>query len=379
MKKKIVFVVTVPMTINFFLKDQIIALSELYDVTVITNAKSASELGQVAPMVKFIPIDIHREIAPWSDLKALWALFLCFRRNKYDSVHSVTPKAGLLSMVSAFLAGVPVRIHMFTGQVWATRQGVSRLILKIMDKIIAWSASTILVDSASQRTFLIQEGVVSINHSLVIAKGSICGVNLQRFCLNKKTRKEMRAKIGLDDRSIGVLFLGRLKKDKGIIDLAQAFSLLEKRFPDVHLVIVGPDEDNLQGDVKQILSGCGLRLHFIAQTNEPENYMMACDIFCLPSYREGFGSVIIEAAACGIPAIGSRIYGVTDAIDENETGLLFEPGDVTELANTLVTLLKDPERRQELGKNALSRVQLDFSREYVTQELLKLYKSKLKV
>ncbi len=378
MKKKIAVVVAAPMTINFFLKDQVIALSKIYDVTIICNAENSLEIGTVAQHVRFIPIDIRREIAPWSDLRALWSLFKVFRQNNYEIVHSVTPKAGLLAMLAALFARTPIRVHMFTGQVWATRYGVSRLILKTLDKVIAWSATILLVDSASQRDYLIKQGIVSKERSMVLAKGSISGVDLQRFHLDQGVREKIRLQMGLGTDAVAVLFLGRLKKDKGIIDLAQAFSFLGKKFEKAHLVIVGPDEDNLQAEMEKILSDYGSHLHFVPQTNEPENFMMACDIFCLPSYREGFGSVVIEAAACRVPAVGSRIYGVTDAIVENETGLLFNPGDITDLTNTLEILLNNSEKRLKLGKNALTRVHLDFSREYVTRELLKLYESKLR-
>ena len=138
-------------------------------------------------------------------------------------------------------------------------------------------------------------------------------------------------------------------------------------------MLVGPDEANIEGAVRTICKSCEGRLHVVGQTDTPEDYMAAADVFCLPSYREGFGSVIIEAAATGIPAIGSRIYGMTDAIEEGRTGFLHEPGDVQGIAELMQRFLKDAELRQRMGEAARLRAEELYAQQKVTGALMDFY------
>ena len=175
----------------------------------------------------FTDRSIERDIAPLKDLIALWQMTRELRRGRFDLVHSVTPKAGLLAMVGGFLAGVPHRIHTFTGQVWATRRGLGRFVLKNMDRLTALTATRVLVDSPSQRDFLLLQGVVKADKSMVLGEGSIGGVDLQRFRPDPEIRKAVRTQLGVDDSVPLLLFVGRLKRDKGILDLAKAYAMLE--------------------------------------------------------------------------------------------------------------------------------------------------------
>ena len=367
LKRKICLVAASDMTITAFLMKHIEALSERYTISVVANAP-ADLFVDSGLRVRVIPLAIQREISPWLDLKALWQLWWLFRYEKFDSIHSITPKAGLLSMLAARIARLPRRVHIFTGQVWATHRGVSRLLLKTMDRLLAACATHLLADSASQRDFLVAQGVVAAGKVEVLAQGSISGVDITRFRPNATARKGIRKDLGITEEETVFLFLGRLNRDKGVLDLAQAFSTLSER---CHLLFVGPDEVSMQAEITSFVTAASV--HFIPYTDRPEQYMAAADIFCLPSYREGFGSVIIEAAACGIPAIGSRIYGVSDAIEEGKSGLLFEAGNVDELSTCLLHLLTDEPLRRRMGEDALLRARRDFSSERVTQAWLEYY------
>lgn len=166
-KKKICFVVAVSSTAQAFLKDHIEALSEDYDVFIAGNISSSDELTGLN-VCSYKHIDIEREISIKNDLKAVSQLSSYFRKMKFDAIHSVTPKAGLVSALAGFLARIPVRIHIFTGQVWATRKGFMRFMLKSIDWLIAKLNTHILVDGASQCQFLIDEGVVSAKKAQVL-------------------------------------------------------------------------------------------------------------------------------------------------------------------------------------------------------------------
>ena len=372
-KPKIAVVVTTPLIIRFFLYKHIEAMTKRYSVIVLTTSEQADLLNILPEEVKFYPIPIKRKISLGSDVKTLFKLIQIFRKEKYVLVHSVTPKAGLLSMFAAKLTSVPFRIHTFTGQVWVTRHGVSRFLLKSLDKTIAFNATRVLVDSNSQREFLIKQHIVSKEKSSVLADGSICGVDLTRFHINAKKRISVRKELSISESSVLIIYVGRLTRDKGVFDLVNAFSLLHKQFPETKLLVVGPDEEGIQSQLYNVLQDCIESVRFVPYTTEPEHYMQAADIFCLPSYREGFGSSIIEAAAWGLPAIASRIYGLTDAVKEEETGLLVNPGDVTGLANAIIELVKDGELRKSFGEAAYQRARRDFSQERITRELLTLY------
>jgi len=371
--ERLCIVVASEMTVKSFLRQQITALSEQYDVTLIVNTQQADFAGKNGLPVKVIPLAIERAINPVADFLALLRLFRLFRQHSFDLVHSVTPKAGLLAMLAGKMAGIRFRIHTFTGQVWATRQGMSLLLLKSMDRLLAASATHLLTDSGSQRQFLIDEHITRAEKIDVLADGSISGVNTERFRPDQHARSVMRMQLGVSDDDVLLLFLGRLNRDKGVLDLAAAFAHVAGEHAGLHLLLVGPDEGGLQESVQATCAAHATRLHIVDYTDKPEACFAAADIFCLASYREGFGTVIIEAAACGIPAIGSSIYGISDAIQNEQTGLLFEAGNVAELGLAIAQLTADSALRKQMGTAALERARDDFAASRLVQAWLAYY------
>ena len=376
-RPRICIVVAAPLTLKAFMLGHLEALAGIADVTVVADFTPADAAFAWPDAVTRVAVPIARPIAPWADLRALLALLRLFRRQRFDLVHSITPKAGLLAMLAAALAGVPLRLHSFTGQVWVTRAGTQRSLLKSADRQIARLATHVLADSASQREFLIAQGVVAASKSAVLARGSICGVDTARFRPEAAARERVRHRHGIAADAVVFLYLGRLNRDKGVVDLAHAFGEIGARHPDAHLLLVGPDEGNLSAAITRAAAACAGRLHRAGLTDRPQDYFACADAFCLPSYREGFGSTIIEAAAAGVPAIGSRIYGLIDAIVEGETGLLIEPGNIGQLVQSMSTLAGDASLRRRMGQRARDRVVRDFSSEVVTAALLDYYQSRL--
>lgn len=374
--KKVCFIATIPAPLRSFMAGYIRESAKDWSVRVISNPDGAELLDDLK--AEFIPLSIERKPSPWRDLFALIQEVIIFRRERFDLIHSITPKAGLLSMLAGRVAGVPNRIHTFTGQVWATKRGWKRSVLKLFDKLIVLFATHVLLDSPSQRDFLISEGILSQEKGIVIGHGSICGVDAHRFCPNAKIRETVRTELSISSEQSIILYLGRLNREKGILDLAAAFADIASKRSDVVLVLVGSEEDVSFERVQQI---CGEehreRVRRVSFTPTPERYMVAADIFCLPSYREGFGQVIIEAGASGVPTVASRIYGITDAVDDGKTGLLFPPGDIAALTQALLELIENQELRQRMGELARKRAIEFFSNEMFTAELLRLYKSLL--
>jgi glycosyltransferase involved in cell wall biosynthesis len=374
MRKKICIVSTIGRPILVFLRPHIEMLTREYDVTLLANACEADFSDLIGPHVRFIPFGIVRKISIMRDLAALIKLYLILRRENFELIHSVMPKSGLVAMVAGFLARVPCRIHTFTGQVWATKKGPERWLLRALDKVLVWCSTGLLADSFSQKDFLINEGVVKKGKITVLGNGSICGVDLSIFNSNFFTRCEIRSMLEIPEKAFVYLFLGRLTKDKGVLDLAVAFARVSEKVPNTYLVMVGPDEDSLDLQLSHILLQCKDKFRRVNYTNHPEKYMCMADIFCLPSYREGFGSTIIESAACGVPAIASRIYGLTDAVESGVTGLLHPAGDVDALAACMLRMFHDDECRTVLAKQAYERSRNYFSKEIVVREMESYYR-----
>lgn len=363
--KHICFVLTTPLALNTFLLGHLAALAQRHQVAVCINTALAPISPELDARVELIPLPIQRRIAPWRDLAALVALWRLFRRRRFDLVHSLMPKSGLLAMIAACLAGVPHRLHTFTGQVWATRTGLARWVLRGLDRVLVRCATGVLADSFSQRDFLAAQGVAAAGDIHVLGQGSICGVDPRRFRPDAEARSSVRRELGLAADGFVFVYLGRVTRDKGVLDLARAFAGLESA-ADAGLLLVGPDEGGLRAGVEEICAGCASRPRFVAGTFQPERYLAAADVLVLPSYREGFGMVVIEAGAVGLPAIASRIYGVTDALEEGRTGLLFQPGDVPALRAAMQRLLDDAPLREALGARARERALRDFSAEQLT-------------
>lgn len=369
--KKICFIATIPAVVNSFLREHINASAQRWATQIVCSPRGSEILEGIVG--KLVLMDIERKVSPWKDLLFFLKLILFYRQEKFDIVHSIMPKTGFLSMLSAWINRVPNRIHTFTGQVWATRKGLKREFLKIFDRLIVYFATEILVDSPSQLEFLISEGILMPGKGNVIGNGSICGVDPEKFRPDQIIKNKVRNELNISKDAIVMLFLGRLNKDKGVLDLANAFTEISRIRPDTNLLLVGAEEDVSFERLQQICGTQANKLRRVDFTPHPERYIAASDIFCLPSYREGFGQSIIEAAATEVPTAASRIYGITDAVEEGKTGLLFPPGDVKILIETLLTLIENSALRKKMGIAARSRALSLFSSHRITSELINLY------
>ncbi|MEI6333187.1 MAG: glycosyltransferase family 4 protein [Methylococcaceae bacterium] len=368
---KICYVATIPAVVNSFLRDHIQAASEKYAVTVVCNSEDQYLLEGLNARLILLPIE--RKPSPWKDAFVLFKLFKLFRHEQFDIVHSHMPKTGLLGMLAARLAGVPIRINTFHGEVWATRSGWQRKALKLLDQLVSLLATNILVVSPSQQAFLIKEGILPQGKAKVIGAGSICGVNPLRFHPDSDAGFTQRNDLGITQEAVVILFVGRLNRDKGMLDLATAFDAIAKHHSNVVLLLVGAEEDVPFSKIQEICNRERDCLRYVSFTAMPERFMAAADIFCLPSYREGLPMTILESAACGVPTVASRIYGITDAVEDGKTGLLFTAGDIAGLTQSLLRLIDEPLLRQEMGEAARVRALELFPSHKITAGMLSLY------
>lgn len=375
-KEKICFVTAIPKTAEVFLLVHLEKLAGDFELYILSNF-SLGVPPSLTKLAHCIHIPIQRHISFFTDLEVLIKLYWIMRRHSFSLVQSVTPKAGLLAIVAAWAAGIKYRIHWFTGQVWATRRGLSRALLKRADWLTASVASGLLADSYSQRQFLVKEYVCNSRKISVIANGSICGVDTERFIPNPKIRSEIRQRLAIPEAANVILFLGRLTHDKGLNELIEAAPLVYTFDTSAYFLFVGPDEGGFSSRLQNLGDNYPDRLQCIGYTDRPEDYMASADLFCLPSYREGFGNVIIEAASAGIPAVATKIYGLTDAIEDEQTGILVPVNDANALADALLRLTKNPLLREKMGRRARMRAVQHFSSALVAKELADYYADRL--
>ena len=353
-RKSICFIATAEFAVRAFLLSHLKELSKYYDLTVIVNLKNPKFLIDQKLDIKLININFSRKINIFLDCLSFAQLAYLFLIKRYDAVHSITPKAGLLAMTASFLTFIPVRVHCFTGQVWATKSGLSRLCLKLIDKIIGILSTKNIVDSKSQYNFLVKQNVLKKDKALVFGSGSVSGVDLLKFKPNTKVKSSLRKKLKISPSSFVFVFLGRLNSDKGIHDLINAF--ISTDLKSAYLLLVGPDEENISSKFK----GNQSNIIFSGLISSPQDFLAVSDVLCLPSYREGFGNVVIEAAATGVPSIVSNIYGLSDAIVLNKTGLAHEPHDVQEITKLMKSLFNNRKLVMDLGKAAKKRAISEF-------------------
>jgi glycosyltransferase involved in cell wall biosynthesis len=298
-------------------------------------------------------------------LVALIRLIQFFRLQSFKLVVSVAPKAGLLSMLAAFFTGVPNRIHIFQGEVWASKRGIQRFILKFADKLTATLATQLLAVSHSEKLFLIEQGICPREKINVLNHGSIGGVNLERYQFDAKTRVTIRDKLCIPLEAVVVIFVGRMNPDKGIYDLANAFRRASLSCDSLWLLCVGPDEGQVMPNFFKVLGEVITKTRVIGFVDNPQDYMMAADFMCLPSYREGFPVVVLEAAALALPTVGYKIYGVSDAVSDGSTGMLVDVANVEGLSRSLQYLADNSAFRRKLGSDAQKRIKSHFSSETV--------------
>lgn len=381
---RVAVVTSVPFFLVTQLKQQ---LTDLHarGAHITTFTAKGPELTQIecGERLRHMLVDIRRRPAPWHDLVASVRMAWLFRRHKFQIVHSTTPKAGLLTALAGWLTRVPIRLHTFTGQPWVTMSGPLRWISRASDQVIGLLNTRCYADSPSQRAFLVEQGIISPQRIDVIGSGSLAGVDTSRFDpdrFDQEERARIRAALGIASDAPVLVFIGRVTRDKGIGELLTAFRALRATGSSAELVLVGPQETGKTTEEHalrpELLRSQGV--HTVGYSDRPEQYLAIADILCLPSYREGFGTVVIEAAAMAVPTVGTLITGLNDAVVDGQTGLLVPPYDSFALEQALRRLLDDPPLRLRLGKTARTRCLREFDARVLNRLLADEYVRLLK-
>jgi len=374
--KSIALVSTVP----FFLVNQLAThirnLRRLgMEVTVVTSRGRELDVFSDDPGIRVVNIEIPRRIRPLADFRALITLFRLFRGHKFSLVHSTTPKAGLLCAIAGRLAGIPIRLHTFTGQVWTVKSGFMRMFLQSLDRLILHLNTHCYADSPSQQQFMVDSGVATADAISVYGPGSLAGVDVERFSperFSENEKKLLIRELGLKNDPLILTFIGRITEEKGVRELLAAFRQLQKRHASMTLLMLGPVDDESGRLIQHAfveVSG----VHWQGYVQDPERYLAITDVLCLPSYREGFGTVVVEAAAMAVPSIGTQIPGLVDAIENGTTGILVPVRDVDALAESIESLVRDPLLLQKMKIAARERCLREFDSRLINMNVAREY------
>ncbi len=377
MKKKICYITTISITIKAFFVQQLKFLAENgYEVVVICSPDETlqEELGD---KIRYIPIYIERGMSMSTLASSIIKLKEVFSKEKFDIVQYSTPNAAFYASIASKMAGVKVRNYHLMGLRYIGEKGIKRRILKIIEKLTCRNSTHIECVTASNLELAVSEKLFSPQKATVIWNGSTGGINLEKFDYKKRKeyREEVRKKLGFSSDDFIFGFVGRITKDKGIDELLEAFSYVKD---ESKLLIVGPKEgictlnselwSNAENDEKIIIHG---------SVSDIEKYYATMDVLLLPSYREGFGMVIAEAAAMGTPAIVSNIPGPIDAILENQTAFTVNVKDAEDLKNKMEMFIEDHALCEKMGASCVNFVSETFDSRILCEKILERKESLL--
>ena len=370
---KIIRTSTVATSLETFCKDMLRELNKTYEVVAASSDDDDLRLIHKREGVRVLPVNMNRHISPISDIKGLFKLYRIFRREKPQMVHSITPKAGLLSMIAAWLARVPIRVHTFTGLVFPTASGITKRILITTDRITCRCATNVYPEGNGVKNDLVKYKIT--NKPLkVLGYGNVRGIDLDYYCKTKdviETASTIRK-----EECFTFVFVGRIVRDKGINELLSAFDRLCEKRSNIRLLLVGRDEPELDpiSDKSQDILRNNPHIEAVGEQTDVRPWMAASDALVFPSYREGFPNVVIEAGAMELPSIVTDINGSNEIIIEGKNGSIIPPKDEDALYNTMFAWLDNPEFVKSCAANARQMVAERYARQIVWSALFEEYK-----
>lgn len=368
---KIIRACTVPGSLGF-VTGMLPDLQKKYEVFLLSSPGSEWEVVRKQyPNVKCIEVNMERHISPLKDLKSLWQLWITFRRERPVMVHSMTPKAGMLCMVAAWMAGVPIRVHTFTGLVFPTAISLKKKILMATDWLTCACATHVIPEGEGVKNDLLNNGITKKSIE-VLGYGNCRGIDLERF--DRTPEVMVQAEKLRKDCVCTFISVGRLVGDKGINELVKAFVKLNKEYPNTRLLLVGPEEkelDPLKTETIKAIEECSV-IDAVGRQSDVRPWFAASDVAILASYREGFPNVVIEAGAMGLPQIVTNINGAREIIIEDENGTIIPSKNSDALYEAMKRML-DADYRNFLSKNARKLIASRYEQGFVRKCLCDFY------
>lgn len=374
---RVVHVFTVPDSLVFLRGQVAFMRARGFDLTVVSSPGEALEAFGRQEDVDVHAVSMPRRMSPGEDAKSLARLGLLLRRIRPEIVHSHTPKGGLLGTMAATVARVPVRIYHMRGLPLMTARGVQRAILSATERTSCALATQVLAVSRSLRDVAIEERLCAPEKIAVLGAGSGNGVDSDRFDparVDPSVRHAFRAALGIADDAPVVGFIGRCVRDKGVVELVDAWKELRARHPAAQLVVAGvfEERDAVPAETRRALES-DPSIHLVGFVADTPSLFAAIDVLALPTYREGFPNVPLEAAAMQVPVVTTRVPGCVDAVEDGVTGTLVPVRDAHALAVAVEAYLVDPALRERHGRAGRARVQTSFRRERIWEALAGVY------
>ena len=375
---RLLYITTVPVTLGFLIDHIAYMQNKGFGVSVLSSPDSGlSEFGN-RQGIPVYGVPMRRHFSPGHDLIALARLIYYLVCTRPHIVHVLTPKAGLLGMLSAWLTRVPVRVYHIVGLRYETETGFRRRMLIWSEKIACACAQQVICVSHSLEEIVIESGLCKPAKISVPGNGSVNGVDaVGKFnpaSIEKDTQLRVRESANIPVGALVLGYVGRIVRDKGIHELAEAWATLREQVPNLHLLVIGSFEpqDPVSSHVHEVFKN-DPRVYLAGFVADTPPLYMTMDVLALPTYREGFGNVVIEAGAMVIPVVGTRVTGCVDAIVDGVTGTLVPARDAKSLTSATHRYLMNPELRQRHGKAARERVLQDFQQEPIWDAVYQVY------
>ena len=374
---RLVHITTVPLSFGF-LKGQIrYGLARGMNIQAISSPGVELDSFSREMGVTVAAVSMPRRVTPGRDLLAIWRMFRLLRNLRPQIVHAHTPKAGLVGMIAGWLARVPVRIYDLWGLPFTTAVGSRRLALLWSERVACALAHRVMCVSHSLREVALDAELCPADKIIVLLSGSGHGVDADHTFNPRRiadARDAMRDRLGIPRDAVVLGFVGRLVRDKGLVELASAWEVLRNSHPSLHLLVVGRFEpqDPVPPNVETALTN-DPRVTLVGWVTDTAPLYAAMNLVALPTYREGFPNVPLEAAAMSLPVVATRIPGCIDAVQDGVTGTLVPARDATALEAAIATYVKDPARRHSHGEAGRQRVLRDFRREPLWEALYEQY------
>ena len=370
--KKIIRAVTVSLSIEFFEP----MIKDLQDRghEIVSISSDGPELERLRNKnVRTIIVPMERHISPIKDIRSLWKMIKVFHEEKPEMVHSMTPKAGMVCMVAAWICRVPRRIHTFTGLVWPTATGFKRRLLMFTDWLTCACATHIIPEGKGVMNDL--QSHITKKSMKVLGYGNVRGVDLERFSLRPEIVEAAKSIKKADIFTF--IFVGRIVGDKGINELIEAFTHLLKEKENIRLVIVGHYEDTLDplklATIDTIQKTSQIEIVGAKYGEELPTYYAASDCFVFPSYREGFPNTVMEAGAMGLPCIVTDINGSREIIENGKNGMIIPSKDTDALYEAMKNMINDKVAYTKMTANARPMIESRFEQGFVRRCLLDFY------
>ena len=363
------------MSLNIFCRGLLSELKdEGYEVIALSSPDGdLAELGR-REKVRTIGVSMERHVSPLKDLISLIRLIRVMRKERPVMVHSMTPKAGLLCMMAAWIAHVPIRVHTFTGLVWPTQTGLSRKILMLTDRITCFCATHIIPEGEGVKHDL--SSCITDKPMRVLGYGNVRGVDLDYWKRSGGSRTEGWLSERREKKEpFTFVFVGRIVRDKGINELVNAFSRLNKNYPDTRLLLVGPAEDDLDPVLPETRMAIEKEESIISVGSQKDvrPYYEASDALVFPSYREGFPNVVLEAGAMELPSIVTDINGSREIIEEGVNGVIVPPRDESALYEAMEDMVTHPEKVSKMSAKSRPMIAARYEQSFVRMNLKHFY------